>query len=85
MGNVLGILFILLVICALVTLCLKNDSDFIYSCLGGSIAFAISFSVVLIAYFHTPTAMDVYRDKTTLEITYRDSVAVDSVVVWKEK
>ena len=33
----------------------------------------------------TPTALDVYRGKTTLEITYRDSVAVDSVVVYKIK
>ena len=33
----------------------------------------------------TPTAIDVYRGKTTLEITYRDSVAVDSVVVYKMK
>lgn len=32
-----------------------------------------------------PTALDVYRGKTTLEITYRDSVAVDSVVVYKIK
>ena len=32
---------------------------------------------------NTPTALDVYRGKTTLEITYRDSVAVDSVVVYK--
>ena len=31
----------------------------------------------------TPTALDVYRGKTTLEITYRDSVAVDSTVVYK--
>lgn len=31
----------------------------------------------------TPTALNVYRGKTTLEITYRDSVAVDSVVVYK--
>ena len=30
-----------------------------------------------------PTALDVYRGKTTLEITYRDSVAVDSTVVYK--
>ena len=29
--------------------------------------------------------IDVYRGKTTLEITYRDSVAVDSVVVYKMK
>lgn len=31
----------------------------------------------------TPTALDVYRGKTTLEITYRDSVAIDSTVVYK--
>lgn len=29
--------------------------------------------------------MDVYRGRTTLEITYRDSVAIDSVVIWKEE
>ena len=32
-----------------------------------------------------PTALDVYRGKTTLEITYRDSVAIDSTVVYKMK
>ena len=34
---------------------------------------------------NTPTVLDVYRGKTTLEITYRDSVAIDSVVVYKMK
>lgn len=28
--------------------------------------------------------IDVYRGKTTLEITYRDSIAIDSTVVLKE-
>lgn len=32
-----------------------------------------------------PTAMDVYRGNTTLEITYRDGVPVDSVIVFKQK
>ena len=32
---------------------------------------------------NTPTPIDVYRGKTTLEITYRDSVAIDSTVVYK--
>jgi hypothetical protein len=36
-------------------------------------------------YEKEPSAIDVYRGKTTLEITYRDSVAVDSVVVYKMK
>lgn len=34
---------------------------------------------------NTPTALDVYRDKTTLEITYRDSVPVDTIVVYKKE
>ena len=29
--------------------------------------------------------IDVYRGKTTLEVTYRDSVAIDSTVVYKVK
>lgn len=32
-----------------------------------------------------PEAIDVYRGKTTLEITYRDSVAIDSTVIYKMK
>ena len=30
-----------------------------------------------------PKAIDVYREKTTLQITYQDSIAMDTVVVWK--
>lgn len=36
-------------------------------------------------YESNPQAIDVYQGKTTLETTYRDGVAVDSVVVWKEE
>ena len=32
----------------------------------------------------TPQAIDVYRGKTTLQITYKDSIPVDTVVVFKE-
>ena len=32
-----------------------------------------------------PTALDVYRGNTKLQITYIDSVAVDSIVVWKDE
>lgn len=34
---------------------------------------------------NTPTAMDVYQGKTTLEITYKDSVQIDSIVVFKDE
>lgn len=33
----------------------------------------------------TPTALNVYQGKTTLEITYKDSIPVDSVVVFKDE
>lgn len=34
---------------------------------------------------NAPTVKDVYKGKTTLEITYRDSIPVDSIVVFKEQ
>lgn len=45
--------------------------------------------LLLILIFPKPSAIDVYRGKTTLEITetIRDSVVIDrdSVVVWREE
>ncbi len=43
--------------------------------------------LIMIKCFETnnPSAMDVYQGKTTLEITYKDGVAIDSVVVFKNK
>ena len=32
-----------------------------------------------------PTALDVYNNKTTLQITYVDSIPTDTVVVFKEE
>lgn len=32
-----------------------------------------------------PTAIDVYQGKTTIEITYRDTIPVDSIVVFKDE
>jgi hypothetical protein len=31
-----------------------------------------------------PTALDVYRGKTTLKVIFRDSAAIDSIVVFKD-
>ena len=50
---------------------------------GVSIALVVYVIIVFINW-STPTAMDVYQGKTTLEITYRDGVPVDSVVVLKK-
>ena len=40
---------------------------------------------LLISYTTKPRAIDVYKGKTTLEITYKDKVPIDSTVVWKSK
>ena len=47
--------------------------------------FFLSFTSCILLFIHLmkPTAIDVYKGKTTLEITYRDGVPVDSTVVWK--
>ena len=41
--------------------------------------------VSLLVISKEPTAMDVYKGKTTLEITYKCGVAIDSTVVFKNK
>lgn len=55
-------------------------------------AFLLTISAIILAALilyddnkNIPTALDVYQGKTTLEITYRDSIPVDSVVVFKEE
>lgn len=82
-------LFALCIILAIVNLIIGITSDCFEAFIAG---FAFSICVVcaicaglLLWGEKSRTAIDVYRGKTTLEITYRDSVAVDSVVVWKEE
>lgn len=61
-----------------------NLTVFFGSLLVGIGSAIICFCLVDIKSSATPSAMDVYQGKTTLEITYRDSVPVDSVVVFKK-
>lgn len=58
-----------------------EDNFFIYT------LFVYSFIVLLLSLscVRKPRAIDVYRNKTTLEITYKDRVPIDSTVVWKNK
>lgn len=71
-----------------VILYISTDNNEIYVFLGGS-SFLLACMILFIIYeakpVKEPTALDVYRGKTTLEITYRDSVAIDSTVVYKVK
>lgn len=58
----------------------------------GTIVLIISVALFLFAVVYkpqnnsnSPKAIDVYRGKTELEITYRDTIAIDSTVVWKKE
>ena len=76
---VLGILIIL----ALIWNSCEKDNGFF----SGIVIMVLTFFFTncLGSYFNrdVPTTIDVYNNKTTLEITYRDSVAIDTVVVYK--
>ena len=58
----------------------KDLSFWVYVC-----GFIGGITSMLLWNNDAPTSMDVYQGKTTLEITYRDSVPVDSIVVFKNK
>ena len=84
-----------LLVCSAITICLWV----IYiKCCNKEEKETVTFGVVLMfmsmltasaftfAFSDKPiTPIDVYRGKTTLEITYKDSIAIDSVVVWKKE
>lgn len=73
----------------------KRDSFFDFLSVFGIAIFSILLGVLVTSYIYKeeeemasklqPTAIDVYKGKTTLRVTYIDSIATDSVVVFKNK
>ena len=59
----------------------KIDSFFIGIIVG---AFVMGIVMEILDTMHPkPSAIDVYRNNTTLQITYKDSTPVDTIVVFK--
>lgn len=78
--------FIVLVIASVVSIKLSNykdSSSIIYLALA-IILGCISICCVAII-INQPTAIDVYKGKTKLQITYKGTIPIDSVVVFKNK
>ena len=48
-----------------------------------SITICVYSFILLLCTIDKPNAIDVYRNKTTLEIIYKDSIPIDSTVVYK--
>lgn len=90
-----GLLFVFLLICVATTIflwvifikcCDKNEKESIIFGWTLILMPILTLGAIISAFsdiFITP--IDVYRGKTTLEITYKDSIAIDSVVVWKKE
>lgn len=55
-------------------------SSFCLGMVAGVILLAIYFGIIN-SKNPSITPMDVYRGKTTLEITYKDSIPIDTIVV----
>ena len=73
----------------------ERDSFLDFLSVLGIAIFSILLGVLVTSYIYKeeaemaskqqPTAIDVYKGKTTLRVTYIDSIATDSVVVFKGK
>lgn len=63
---------------------LKYFKGFVVGLLVGAIIVMASMFITMFTS-PIPTAIDVYREKTDLEITYRNGEIVDSTVVFKVK
>ena len=86
--SIILILSIILLICSLISLIEEgtfSNKDFMKFIM---IIVLIS-NVIIIFLIHInmskPRAIDVYQGNTTLEIIYKNSIPIDSVVVWKDK
>ncbi len=73
----------------------KRDSFLDFLSVFGIAIFSILLGVLVTLYIYKeeaemaskqqPTAIDVYKGRTSLRVTYIDSIATDSVVVFKGK
>lgn len=79
------IVFILLTAIFYIWNILTNDKDYRFISALLSIISSIILTSLISSYGNrnTPTAMDVYQGKTTLEYKVVDGVKVDSVVIFK--
>lgn len=83
--NIIGLIISIVALAIILIFDKKEHGDCFISWLTILFSCWALAAFVSLREYNTPTLLDVYRGKTTLEITYRDSVAVDSVVVYKMK
>ena len=76
----------MIIVSTTIIISILSDSDI--RILVTLIVFGIGEFLIIISlseHYNNPSAIDVYKGNTTLEITYRDGVPIDSVVIFKDK
>ena len=80
---ILGILLVILTIC--LGIAIIHESDEKIGVIISYIGFIIGLLLLIIGYINSrPRAIDVYKGKTELRITYEGNTPVDSAVVFKK-
>lgn len=84
----IAIITVILIVCIMIYAGHKGMLDWV----GMGIIVGLLILLFSIALAHacfperlSPMAIDVYRGNTTLQISYKDSVAVDTIVVFKDE
>lgn len=82
----ISIIIILIGVIILLLMEYKESSSGTATCgfISGCIS-CLGVIILCLSYFEIPSALDVYRGRTTLKITYENKVPVDTVVVFKHK
>lgn len=85
LGLIEYLIFGLFVINLICILCPRSSKVYVWIGLGN----ALILFVILMALFNfsinTPTALDVYRGRTTLQVTFQDTQPIDTLVVFIKK
>jgi len=84
----LAIITFIFIVCIMAYAGHKGMSDWVG--IGIVVGFLILFFCITLIFAcnperKKPTAIDVYRGHTTLQISYKDSIPVDSTVVFKDE
>ena len=82
-GTALLVIGVFLIIVIAAT---ADIDEILYGFLSSASLVAIATGILILYTYSNPpiTPIDVYQNKTTLQITYKEGVPVDSVVVFKE-
>lgn len=85
MEGILVILLVLVLLCFIYNIFSEHISSRVISCFCLFISNVLLIIIITYKSKDEPTALDVYQGKTTLEITYRDSIPIDTIVVYKKE